>query len=379
VVAGAGGLVCGAFLIWMTTVQSKPTPEPPSPVVEPPKKPEIVCDIAAVRENEIIAVRRRVKRLREDMDEILAVKRRLEAMYTNDDGRKVAADIELVQQFLAIASLVTLENVGMWDSELGEFETSLELGSEPDVGEQLPDDGALMRLEENVSDAVPEFRRVGRLLDALVANVPTESSKSSSLKDVIERQKKEREAALLIRLGEAREAAERQVAAELKEIERQIGSIKGDIDRLHKKAEEADATYRKKEVEIKDAHAKMLREEEARFDDLKRRYAIEFPKFEKYLKPFTDSGYKQPNGKHFVRTTSKGPVSYSKLLASGLLEENRDSLFWFQTSVDSGDRELGAFPPSDIQGINQLETVLAIQRFLREFGPIMAEEGDLAP
>jgi hypothetical protein len=313
------------------------------------------------------------------MKEILAVRKRIEEMQTNEQGRKIASESELVQQFTAIAGLVALDKVDKWNEELHEIEYSIANPNSATNKDGWLDERTLARLDESITVASAEFMNVARMLDVLVKKLPDNklSPGSLTLQDTIARQKKTWEASQLTRLGEARKAAEAQVNADLQDIASRIVSVEQEIDTLKAQTKLDAVAHEKEKIRIESAHAQLIREEEARLDDLERRYAIEFPKFEEYLRPFTDSGYEQPNGLQLRRTTTKGPISYSKLLGSGLLDEDR--LFKFQLAAESNDRELGAFPVIKDSRITQFETVLAIQRFLREFGPILVKKKNLAP
>jgi hypothetical protein len=368
-------------MVWMTVTSPAPTPGPdpdPDPNPQPAKAPQVLHDIAALRENEVISAKQCVKRLREDMKEILAVKHRIEEMHTNEQGRKIASKSEWVQQFTAIVGLVAMDNVEKWNEGLHQLEFSIANAEPANIKDGWLDEHALESLDESITGASVEFKNVGRMLDALSHKLPSKLSPNSpTLQDTIERQEQAWADSQLTRLGEARKAAEAQVNADLKEIASQIASTEQEIVALKAQAKLDAAAYEKEKTRIEKAHAESLREEEARLDDLERQFAIEFPKFEEYLKAFTNDGYDQPHGKQFVRTTTKGPVSYSKLLGSGMLKE--ESLFWFQERVSKSDREQGAFPPTKDSRVYPFETVVAIQAFLREFGPILVKKKKLAP
>ena len=116
-------------------------------------------------------------------------------------------------------------------------------------------------------------------------------------------------------------------------------------------------------------------------EKLRKQFELDYPRFEKYLKPFTSHGYTQPNGASYVQSTNKGPVSFAGLVGSGMLQEGKAIGLFNMTVSGNGDRELGSYPPySHSEHTRQkIDTFVAVQTFLRVYGPIMVEKEYLAP
>jgi len=391
-------LICVSCLVWLTANRTLPNPvvDPPPEESEPnkgengsqgenlqePSASTIAPDELAVRENEHIAMERRISRLREKLSELRPIRQRLENMRSDSDGRKVAANPVSVEQFLAIEGLVRVGDIDDWQTKLEETQSDLRRSKAAGPKKRLSVEEKLRGLEDKMFDGAARFRKVARMLDVLVAELPEPSSESPALEEVIAQQKKEREAVHTKLQGEALRVTKEKVAAELEKFSTEIGDLKGKIGSLKKQDEAAAKAHQVKQEEIERQHLVKLREQQAASADLERRFEIAYPRFNAYLVPFTSTGYGQPHGWHYKRTTTKGPVSYGKLLGSGMLLENNGSLSWLYLSTASAanDRELGAFPPHDSWSFDKhRETLLTIQSFLREFGPVMVKKKILAP
>ena len=158
------------------------------------------------------------------------------------------------------------------------------------------------------------------------------------------------------------------------------------IELLDDQNETDDLEAKTEERKAQADHEKKMRKAAEELADLERRFESEYPKMKAYLTPFTSEGYTQPTGRTYERRTTKGPVSYKSLLGAGVLGEDKDSVgrFYYSTVAGNNDRELGAFPPHSFSSGHferHYETILKVQAFLREFGPVMAQEerGILAP
>jgi hypothetical protein len=118
---------------------------------------------------------------------------------------------------------------------------------------------------------------------------------------------------------------------------------------------------------------------------LKKRFEVEYPEMKIYLVGLTTHGYRQFVGSSLHTVTKAGPLSYRGMIHAGVLNDGVPSLehmHYTIGSTSSNDRDLGAFPfylggADDFE--NKLPRLLTIQKFVREFGPVMVELGLLAP
>lgn len=104
---------------------------------------------------------------------------------------------------------------------------------------------------------------------------------------------------------------------------------------------------------------------------------------------FTTSGYVQPeSADKLVSYKVKEPVSYSKLLRCGALEDSDKGLAILfrvggsKSATQRNDRPLGNFPRmhsvSELQKPDIVARVKEAQRLLRQYGPLMVEDGLLS-
>lgn len=248
--------------------------------------------------------------------------------------------------------------------------------------ERLPDEQAWQELEKATSKAFASFRDVGRMLDLLVSKSPAASAGAATLKDVLERREEERATDLTGRLTDVRKQTKEEVEAEMKSFEQQIGDLEAETKRMEAKAAVDKEEDRIKRVALQQEHEGEVRKQQAGMERLRKQFDIDYPRFEKYLLPYTSHGYKQPLGPSFEQTATRGPVSYARLVGTGALKEGNGEWLFLLTTISGNDRELGAFPPRVISSgyeEKHMPTFIAVQTFLRIYGPIMVEKELLAP
>lgn len=343
----------------------------------PPPEP---LENLALRNNDIVAAERRLDRIRDRIDGMLDIVKRYEEMASNDDGRRVASIPEAVEKYLAIQGAIRRTDLEQLSTELDRMESAVERSR--NYGERLPDEQTWQELEKAASETFVSFRDVGRMLDLLVSQSPTASTGAATLKDVLEQREEKRAADLTERLTDVRKQTKEEVEAEMKSFEQQIGDLEAEMKLMEEKAAVAEEEDRIKRLEVQHKHEGEVRKQQAEMERLRKQFQIDYPRFEKYLLPYTSDGYKQPLGPNFVQTETFGPVSYARLVGTGALIEGKGEWLFILTTVRGNDRPLGAFPPrviADRYEERHMPTFIAIQNFLRIYGPIMVEKKYLAP
>ncbi len=394
-----GGAIGFSLLLWVSADQGRPiTSEPGSKPgsqataatsgqfggntgVGEPAKPKVNAGPRAIRANELFAAERRSDRLREQLDELTLVAKRIELLHTNADGKRIAADPESYELFLTLKALLEPHDLDLWNTKHGELQSIVERGRNLGPDERLPEESKWKELEDKVSAVIGQFRDVGRVLDGLLAKAPESPSGSPTLKEALEKREEQRVADLARRLAEARQETKAEIEAEIKSIENQILEAKNEMKRIEAQAAAAAEGDRVTRVEMERKHEAEVRRKEAEHQALVKKFELEYPRFKDYLIPFTSHGYTQPHDREFVQTGTKGPVSFAKLVGTGALEEGRAERLG-TVARKFNDRNLGAFPDytsSGEQYRRNVPTFIAVHAFLRIYGPIMVEKGLLAP
>lgn len=391
-VAVAIGVWC---LIWMTTDQSHIKPSERK-VVSPPREvnpkkapgetvtggtivPREPPEPLALRKNEFFASKRRLDRIGERIDGMRDAVKCCDELLHNEDGKRVASSPESIEEYAAIRSLIQLDDLDRWSAELANLESAVTL--KPEADEPAPDEQAWQNLEKETATAFSRARKMAQMLDYLVSQAPAAAPEAASLKEALERQEGERSAELARRLADARKETKDEIEAKVKESEEEIRSMEAEIKRLQAKAAIDEEADRVKRAEIEGKYQGEARKQQLTMEQLRKQFELDYPRFEPYLKPFISHGYTQPNGASYVQSTNKGPVSYARLVGSGMLQEGKAIGLFNMTVSGNGDRELGAFPPYSHANLTPRtkETLVAIQAFLRIYGPIMVEKKYLAP
>lgn len=127
------------------------------------------------------------------------------------------------------------------------------------------------------------------------------------------------------------------------------------------------------------------RQEEIQYLTLKNRFELEYPEMKKYLVALTSHGYQQFVGKRLETVAEAGPLSYLGMRYAGVLDEGVEAVEKFHGSVcrpSANDRDMGALPIWEggrVDFEQKFPRILAVQKFVREFGPVMVELDLLAP
>jgi hypothetical protein len=359
------------------------------------EKPSITPSMLAVRKSQLGRMQARLRQVRSKWDDLSTTASEwhgeLRKRLAGDEGRKLASDQYLVERYMAIRDSdrmpqTEIADMGQlldqFDEDLVGIEATVE-GADWEVEEE-PVLGELAKLEEQISVALEPYKEHLLMVKVLLGQAAGLEPDRLSLDEVIERIEGEKEKMQIDTIRKARREAEDTTAAALaanakrrQELEDEIARIRDQIETDQRMADAAEEARQAK-------HAEAQREKAAEKAELARQFERQFPAVEPYLTPFTSLGYAQPAGRTYERTTTKGPVSFTSLLGAGILGDDRDSVnrFYMSTVAGRNDRKLGAFPPHSYSSGHfdrHYETILKVQTFLREFGPVMVEKKMLAP
>lgn len=256
------------------------------------------------------------------------------------------------------------------------------------VEERSPDAGFRLELkifrDELTVNCIP-FSRDERGLEYLLNSANAEADDAVALEDAIQAARQDIAAdALKTLIQEVRRETQATEEKLLEEVKRAVRKEEQPhLAEVRKKREQVQQEKQRVEEEL--AAQALARQQETEMLELKKRFAIEYPEMKKYLIPLTTHGYRQFVGSSLHTVTKAGPLSYQGMIHAGVLNEGVPSVELFHCTIgstNSNDRDLGAFPRweggrQDFE--NKFPRLLAIQKFVREFGPVMVKEEYLAP
>lgn len=313
------------------------------------------------------------------------------------DGKRIAGVPHLLKQFMAIdrQPYPSDGDVITWQERLQSLITRVDQAYKANDARFTASDMLVARLgelEKEVDDALDQVERhqvtVSSILDQ--APEPPPSEDGISLQEAIDEEGKKRAAEAARILAEELERAQHESAQKFAtakaDAKRLIGEEKAKMERLlgeheaQRLAELADDAMREERERLEQRKEQLARQQ------LEAEFQAALPEIRSLLTPFLSDGYTQP-GRHgtFERTTEKGPVSFSQLKGSGLLDKNVDSIgrLHFATTANSiNDRPYGSFPPQSIGSGERARTLTAVQRaqeLLNKYGELLVEKEMLAP
>ncbi len=309
------------------------------------------------------------------------------SLLSPEEGRKLASDPRSVSRLMVLLdrdrpSIRDLEVLG---KRLRTFE---------EVVKKIPLDESHMAndvarharsLMQEFDSARSVFVRDEAELKELERFARIGSDEGASLEDALRSARLELATkALETRLREMQEEAEAEAERLVAEAKRVIR--REEEPHVQKARNERDRIRSEKEQLEDEVLAQAIdRERERIMQMLRDRFDLEYPRMRKYLVGFTSDGYMQFAGGYLRTVTKKGPISYSGMIEAGILNEGTPSVGAFygrMTANNPNDRDMGAFPPygGGAQDFDdKFPLLLAIQTFLRAFGPVMVERGLLAP
>ncbi|MBX3412411.1 MAG: hypothetical protein KF708_06970 [Pirellulales bacterium] len=294
----------------------------------------------------------------------------VEALLTNDAGRRIAGQTELVDQFRALLAEkrppleLPIEMATAVRGMLEPLEKAL--ADRDDV--TAPPQGMAEEFQRYAEEAQSQAAILRQL--RFTAEAIAEQANQSEPTDVtLAEALTQRERALAA--AQARNLRERMSEAERESAEK-VAAAREEAMRL-----EAD----RKTAEI---------QARAEFEKLAAR--AKSPDVKRYLGTFLAKGYAQPVGSYmgvkYERTTTEGPISFSRLETSGALERSMRGLQtlnliasrgWSSGNVSWHDRPTWQFPLDREFTKTDQEFIQRAQDLLRELGPTLVELKMLAP
>jgi hypothetical protein len=349
---------------------------------------------AARRQGQVIAFRTSTKKIQQDLDALLGVttawQTKVATLLQSAPGRRIAGSAPHVERFVAVYEKKRLSksDVATLQARLDTLLRPLK-SAEKDADEtyvpskSLTDD--VQTLAGEIRTALRQYLQdllaVEGLLENTAKSEPSKATLQAAITAFHRAEASQRAATVAAARRKARQEADRQLAdAEAAKI-----AAENRVKLLKIKAKKAEAEGQEKALAAEIEAAAKKREAAQKKAALTRQFEREYPTMRGYLIPFTSSGFAQPGGRGYTRTTEKGPVSFSKLQGAGYLKKTIGSLksFYYSTTANRmNDRPGGAFP-NYIGGAGdwgrRQETIQSIQDFLNKYGTILVEKKLLAP
>ena len=307
----------------------------------------------------------------------------MENLQTNELGRQIAANDDLIEMFLALSKVELPTTVDTEEGALSldGLQTKLQLlrsGSELEKVDQLS--VAIQELNQSAQQLHTQITLAQRDLAALLLLAEAEAASNRTLDKAAERYELQITADHQLRMTQAmRESREKRQATEqskAKAFNQELSTLRNEL---------SDAERR---VKLADEHAK---QELAKRAEAKRKLEVEFERdlsdIKSLLKPFITPGHTQHLHKFAYRADQNPnprPVSFGSLKGLGYLHDTTERLtaFWRSTSHEN-DRPFGSFPKAPygqtrLKG-GALPAVRRAQGYLQKYGDLMVEKGMLSP
>jgi hypothetical protein len=302
-------------------------------------------------------------------------------------SRKVVSDSSAVEQLAMLLDRdrPSVQDVQALEKQLAQCRQAIEQlqqgieGSVSDVRQELK------KVSDGIKAAHQQLIDHQIDLDELVAYAKRGPVPDLSLEDSIEAARQTIVAdALATLVNELREETRANEETLLEEVKRAVRKEQQPhLATVRKKREQVQQEKQRVEEEL--AAQARARQQETEMLMLKKRFEVEYPEMKIYLVGLTTDGYRQFVGSSLGTVTKAGPLSYRGMIHAGVLNDGVPSLEHMHYTIGStnlNDRDLGAFPiflsgGPDFE--NKFPRLLTIQKFVREFGPVMVELGLLAP
>lgn len=345
------------------------------------RKPYMSSQERAIRDRQILLLRQQGDAIRNSVLELTTVQesttQSLEQLLSNDDGRKIAAQPELIDQFMAVQK--SFESKVTPAANLSaEAEILLaplqHIESEPI---QTHFENTLQELAEKVDAQLFAAQLATRQLGVLFEASAKITAIETPLSQAIERRSTELEQQQVADMTQAVEAARKavvdQAAEEAAEAQRKLSEAERAVARVEEQQRLDD--LRAKEEAVKSELAKA---------QLEREFQRDLPMIKRFLRPLLVEAFTQPDHRgRFVPSDTKGPVSLAKLLGSGAINptvNGRNGLYY--TLGSQRERDRGSFPRYVGGAGNDRAVQPTMERFQElvvKYGNLMVEKGMLAP
>lgn len=316
---------------------------------------------------------------------------RLAALRTSEQGKKLAANSTLLDQFAPLAAKprVTVDELESWSQQLRDIDEvvtqgldtrSLKIEPKAVFGERVQE--ILTNADSAVRSQKSDDAGLGLLLDSLSeSDRPGDRTLEKALVELDQgriRNYLTVQAAELKKVRDAAEAADRQNLLETEQ--KKLGS-----ENARKRSErEVDVQRAKNDADVASEEVKdFLRAVDAarKKRELIRRFEADFPKMRRLLAPLITPGKTELTKDGWRPIHDARPVSLSALTARGILKPapphhtftNMLQVF----GPPQNDRDFGSFPTRLLS--LEDDSGVRVQKFLTEYGDVLVERKLLLP
>jgi hypothetical protein len=343
------------------------------------------------------------KRLRVLTDEFGQWNTRPDLLLTNDDGKRIAADPELVGRFMT-----TCEELCTTETDLAGYESRLERIMTPvtraykneDAGFELTESWSadLEELEKEVDEAFKRFDEQRLDISAILKHAPEQAPEDAlTLLDAInserERRRDEKAKVIVETLREERLKHAQMIANAKAEAERLVAEANAKVERTLGEQTARNITEEAENIARRERDRIRQRQEELAREQLEQEFERDKRQIQTFLGVLMIPGYRQPGRQgSYTTSTEKGPVSLSALKAAGALSPDIHGIAAFTLAVERQDRPHSGWPRLKVSSDRLVQAGLGIypvgpdqefvqnaQDLLKKYGELMVEKGMLAP
>jgi len=347
--------------------------------LRPRPKPYMSSQEKAIRDRQILLLRQQGDAIRNSITELTKVQgattQSLEQLLSNDDGKKLAAQPELIDQFVVVQ-----------DSFKSHATPAASLSAEADIMlaplQQIESEpiqthfeSTLKELAEKVDAQLFAAQRTTRQLNVLLATSADIAGAQIPLSQAIDKRSIELEQQQVVDLSQAVEAARKavvdQAADEAADGQRKITEAERAVEQVKEKKRLADLKAEQDAIAAAIAKAQLERE-----------FQRDRPEINSLLRVFITEGMTQPGRLgEFQPADTRGKASLASIRATGALEptvKGRNALFHSIRSAKG--RDHGSFPvhSGTFSGPNPGPATMRAQELLAKYGQHMVEKKMLA-
>ena len=334
---------------------------------------------AAIQQAKLLRIRKQGERIRKTWETLSTEQKTLSltmaALGSDEEGKRIASSVELVDQFIALRETAT--PAADTSAELGEELTILLAPLEDIDAAQIQSEfrAALDDVANRIDTQLRAVQRDHRMLKAMKSVASTRAPADQDLATAIvarqEQLAESRIAEIADAAAKSRQAEIDRVTKESAEEQRKIAEAEREVERLEEqqRLDELNAIKAAKQAAIAKAR-------------LEREFQQDLPQIRSLLRPLITEGLTQPGKNGFVPADKKQPVSLAKLRGTGSLSPTakaRAGLYYIVGTMR--DRDLGSFPrytggAQDVQ--SKQSTMMRVQELVNKYGELMVEKGMMA-
>ena len=300
-------------------------------------------------------------------------------LMTNDQGKALAQDPKLLQDFLALyqEELPPPDLLDAFETRLQPLVDHLQTaGDVQDARLYRPTEEfvkSIDTLAADVRESINAYRRHNRLLAALLLRAPkpeTLPTEALTLEAAMSKLEQDRKIEDLQFVSDELESLRQQNREKIRDA---IAEKETKIAEAQAEAEKKLGVLESQKIitAVEEQLATFKQEQEQRQREAKFQAAL--PEIRAYLTPFFVQSLSQPSANGAAMANEKAPVSWRALQASGALEDTTESLYILFNAISSApDRATHGWPRGMTpEGIS---FCLKAKQLLKEFGPQLVEK-----